>query len=100
MFAFDVKNGENDVVVELKGRLDAVVAPTLHEAMSKIYDKKVNSVTFEASELEFISSAGLRVIVMAKQKLGADVNLYLKNANDGIKSVMELTGFADFVEMD
>lgn len=99
MFSFDVKSAENDVVVALKGRLDAVVAPKLHEEMSKIYDKKVNSVTFEAGELEYISSAGLRVIVMAKQKLGADVNLCLKDASDEIKSVMELTGFADFVEL-
>lgn len=99
MFSFDVKQNGADVVVALKGRLDAVVAPKLHEEMSNIYDQKVSSVTFEASELEYISSAGLRVIVMAKQKLGADVNLYLKDASDEIKSVMELTGFADFVEM-
>lgn len=99
MFSFDVKQNGADVVVALKGRLDAVVAPKLHEEMSSIYDQKVSSVTFEASELEYISSAGLRVIVMAKQKLGADVNLYLKDASDEIKSVMELTGFADFVEM-
>lgn len=99
MFSFDVKKNGSDVAVDLKGRLDAVVAPKLHEAMSKIYDQKVTNVTLNAKELEYISSAGLRVIVMAKQKLGADVNLYLKDASDEVKSVMELTGFADFVEM-
>jgi anti-sigma B factor antagonist len=99
MFTFDVKQNGSDVNVKLNGRLEAVVAPKLHEAMSESYDQKVTTVTFDAGELEYISSAGLRVIVMAKQKLGADVVLYLKDASDEVKSVMELTGFSDFVEM-
>lgn len=99
MFTFDIKKTGTDLLVTLKGRLDGVVAPQLHEAMSTIYGEKVSSVTFDAKELEYISSAGLRVIVFVKQKLGEGVQLYLKDASAEIKSVMELTGFSNFVEM-
>lgn len=99
MFTFDMNKNGTEVFVTLKGRLDGVVAPKLHEEMSGIYGEKITKVTFDAKELEYISSAGLRVIVFVKQKLGDSVDLCLKDASAEIKSVMELTGFNRFVEM-
>ncbi|MCR5369697.1 MAG: anti-sigma factor antagonist [Clostridium sp.] len=99
MFSFDMKKNGTDVVVTLAGRLDGVVAPKLHEEMSTIYGEEITSITFEAKDLEYISSAGLRVIVFVKQKLGDKVRLCLKDASAEIRSVMELTGFSNFVEM-
>ncbi len=99
MFAFDINKKGTDVVVTLKGRLDGVVAPKLHEELTAIYGEKITSITFDAKELEYISSAGLRVIVFVKQKLGDGVQLCLKDASAEIRSVMELTGFSNFVEM-
>ncbi len=99
MFTFDMKKDGTDVLVTLTGRLDGVVAPQLHEEMSTIYGEKITNITFDAKNLEYISSAGLRVIVFVKQKLGDNVRLCLKDASAEIKSVMELTGFSNFVDM-
>ena len=99
MFTFDMNKNGTEVLVTLKGRLDGVVAPKLHEEMSAIYGETITKVTFDAKELEYISSAGLRVIVFVKQKLGDSVQLCLKDASAEIKSVMELTGFSNFVDM-
>lgn len=99
MFTFDINRNGADVLVNLKGRLDGVVAPKLHDDLSKIYGEKINHITFNAKDLEYISSAGLRVIVFVKQKLGDGVVLCLKDPSAEIKSVMELTGFSNFVEM-
>ena len=99
MFTFDMNKNGTEILVTLKGRLDGVVAPKLHEEMSTIYGETITKVTFDAKELEYISSAGLRVIVFVKQKLGDSVQLCLKDASSEIKSVMELTGFSNFVEM-
>ncbi|MDO5131708.1 MAG: STAS domain-containing protein [Eubacteriales bacterium] len=99
MFSYEVKENGADVFVDLKGKLDGVAAPQFHEGMSKIIGEKITSLTFNAKELDYISSAGLRVIVFVKQKLGPDVHLYLKDATDAVKSIMEMTGFSDFVEM-
>ncbi len=101
MFDFDIKKNETELDVTLSGRLDGIAAPKLHEELSKIYAQKneIKKITFNAKNLEYISSAGLRVIVFVKQKLGDGVQLFLKDASEEVKSVMVLTGFSDFVEM-
>ena len=99
MFNCDVKKNGTEVDVTLQGRLDGVVAPQLHEKMATLQGQDITAVTFHVKDLEYISSAGLRVIVFVKQKLGADVHLYLKDVTEGVRSVLEVTGFSNFVEM-
>ncbi|MBR0282697.1 MAG: STAS domain-containing protein [Oscillibacter sp.] len=99
MFAYDVKKNGTDVDVTLTGRLDGAVAPQLHEQMVALQGQDIKNITFHVKDLEYISSAGLRVILFAKQKLGADTRLYLKDVGEGVRSVLEVTGFDNFVEM-
>lgn len=97
MFDFKVTNNAGEVDVELKGRLDATVAPQLHEEMAKLQDADIKKVTFDVKELEYIASAGLRVIIFAKQKLGADTQIFMKDVNEDVKQVIEMTGCDNFV---
>ena len=100
MFTFDVKNNDGVVDVTLKGRLDAVVAPNLHTELEKLVGSGVKKITFFAKELDYIASAGLRVILFAKQKLGADTEVVLKDAQESVKSVVEMTGFNSFITLE
>ncbi len=97
MFEFNVTNNDGEVDVDLKGRLDATVAPQLHEEMAKLQGSDIKKVTFNVKELEYIASAGLRVIIFAKQKLGADTEIFMKDVNDDVKQVIEMTGCDNFV---
>ncbi|MBQ9493132.1 MAG: STAS domain-containing protein [Oscillibacter sp.] len=99
MFTYDIQKNGSNVDVTLTGRLDGAVAPQLHEKMVALQGQDIKNVTFHVKDLEYISSAGLRVILFAKQKLGADVGLYLKDVSEGVRSVLEVTGFDNFVEM-
>ena len=99
MFEFDVKNNAGEVDVNLKGRLDATVAPDLHAEMAKLQGNDIKNVVFDVSELEYIASAGLRVIIFAKQKLGTDTKIQMKGVNDDIKEVIEMTGCDNFIEI-
>ena len=97
MFEFNVTNNDGEVDVDLKGRLDATVAPQLHEEMAKLQGSDIKKVTFNVKELEYIASAGLRVIIFAKQKLGADTEIFMKDVTDDVKQVIEMTGCDNFV---
>ena len=97
MFDFNVTENAGEVDVVLKGRLDATVAPQLHEEMAKMQGADIKKVTFDVKELEYIASAGLRVIIFTKQKLGADTQIFMKDVNDDVKQVIEMTGCDNFV---
>ena len=97
MFDFKVTNNAGEVDVDLIGRLDATVAPKLHEEMAKLQGGDIKKVTFNVKELEYIASAGLRVIIFAKQKLGADTQIFMKDVNEDVKQVIEMTGCDNFV---
>lgn len=97
MFDFQVQNNAGDVDVTLKGRLDATVAPKLHEEMAKLQGSEVKKVTFHVKELAYIASAGLRVIIFSKQKLGRDTQIFMEDVNDDVRQVIEMTGCDNFV---
>ena len=99
MFDFTVTENAGEVDVVLKGRLDATVAPKLHEEMAKLQGSDIKKVTFDAKELEYIASAGLRVIIFSKQKLGADTEIFMKDVNEDVMQVIEMTGCDNFVNI-
>jgi len=68
-FSVDLNDGV--AKIELAGRLDATNAGQLQEELKKLIGQSVGRLVFFAKELEYISSAGLRVIIFAKQKIGA-----------------------------
>ncbi|MDD3415562.1 MAG: STAS domain-containing protein [Lachnospiraceae bacterium] len=97
MFEYDVKN-QNDVVdVTLKGRLDATHASDLLEEMKKFIGTPISKIIFHVAELEYIASAGLRVIIFTKQKIGYDAEVLLESPNETVQSVVDMTGLDNFI---
>ncbi|MDD4908149.1 MAG: STAS domain-containing protein [Candidatus Omnitrophica bacterium] len=85
--------------IELIGRLDATNAPALQDELKKLIGQKVSSLVFIAKDLEYISSAGLRVIIFAKQKIGAEASVYFIGAQEGVLSVIKMSGLDTFMTM-
>lgn len=96
-FSLDFKNGLASVT--LSGRLDAASAPLLQEEFKKLNGSPVSNLVFFANNLEYISSAGLRVIIFAKQKIGGEAKVYLIGGSDSIKSVIKMSGLDNFMIM-
>lgn len=92
------KDGGN-LVLSLKGRLDTTTAPDL-EAELNASIEGVTDLIFDFAELEYISSAGLRVLLSAQKIMNKQGNLTVKNANDDIKEVFDITGFADILNIE
>lgn len=97
MFDYAIKSHDKTVDVVLKGRLDATKAPTLMEEMQNLAGEKVDQIVFQMEDLEYIASAGLRVIIFTKQRIGPQANVIMKNMTPQVKAVMEITGLDNFV---
>ena len=92
------KNG-NALVIALEGRLDTVTAPEL-EAALKTALEGVGELTFDFEKLDYISSAGLRVLLAAQKTMNRQGGMKVKNANEIITEIFEVTGFSDILTIE
>ena len=95
-----IENSKNETALVLKviGRLDTTTAPELESELNKSLEG-ITDLTFDFSELEYISSAGLRVLLIAIKKMNAQGTLVIKGANELVKEVFEVTGFLDLMNV-
>ena len=84
------QNGK-DLTVAVEGRLDTTTAPEFERELKPLLGS-VDNVVLDFSNLEYISSAGLRVLLSAHKKLGKG-GMKVINANDIVREVFEVTGF-------
>ena len=94
---FSVVLEESSAMINLSGRLDATNAGQLQEELKKLIGQPINHLVFMAKDLEYISSAGLRVIIFAKQKIGSDSKVYLIAAQEPVLNVIKMSGLDNFM---
>ena len=85
--------------IALDGRLDTMTAPEL-EAAVKDELANVNAAVFDLTGLEYVSSAGLRVILSVHKALAGKGGLTIKNPNETVTEVFEVTGFSDILNIE
>ena len=90
---------EKNLVVALEGRLDTVTAPQLEEEL-KTGLEGVTDLVIDLSKLEYVSSAGLRVLMSAFKIMRNKGKMKVMNANELVKEVFEVTGFSDFLPIE
>jgi anti-sigma B factor antagonist len=89
------KKRENSVVLELKGRLDAASSESLWSTIDGLVDRGERYLILDFSELNYISSSGLRVLLMAARRVKAvNGKLALVSLNDQNQAVFEIAGFS------
>lgn len=89
------KNG-GELVVMIDGRLDTVTAPELESFLGE-HNEGTSSLLFDCEKLAYVSSAGLRVLLTAHKRMRGAMKL--KNVNELVMEVLEMTGFADVWEV-
>ena len=87
------KNGEN-LLIKLEGRLDTTTASQLEEKLNSEIDG-VKELTFDLKDLEYISSAGLRILLSAQKTMNNQGKMIVKNASEEVQEIFEVTGFSD-----
>ena len=93
------KKNSEVTTLALIGRLDTVTAPELEKELAALLPE-INALVFDMEALEYISSAGLRVILKTQKALAVKDGLKLINVSDAVKEVFDITGFSDFLTIE
>ncbi len=92
------QNG-NELTISLEGRLDTTTAPQLDDDL-KTSLGGVENLIFDFSNLEYISSAGLRVLLSAQKVMNKQGSMVVKNVSEEINEIFEVTGFIDILTIE
>ena len=82
------------LTVELEGRLDTNTSPQLEQELNSSYEGTTELI-FDLNKLEYISSAGLRVLLSAQKTMNKQGSMTVKGVSDVIMEIFEVTGFAE-----
>ena len=88
-----------NVTLALDGRLDTLTSPQLETVLNEVLPVATD-LTFDMSKLNFISSAGLRLVLRAQKTMEEKGSMRLTNVCDEVKEVFTLTGFMDFLVIE
>ena len=95
----EIKKNAQETVIEIVGRLDTITAPTLDKAINEDIGETKNLI-LDVKGMEYISSAGLRVILSAQKKMQKIGSMKVINVCELVMEVFEMTGFADVLEIE
>ena len=96
-FSADLMLSGAELRIALGGRLDTISAPELLEKYERIVrGQAVSSVAIDAQSLQYVSSAGLRVLLMIYKAMNSKENFRMLNVNEDVKEILEVTGFDTF----
>lgn len=86
------------LTIEIIGRLDTTTAPILEEEIAKSVSE-IKTLVLDFGQLEYISSAGLRVLLKSQKTMMKQGKMVITNASETIREVFELTGFMDILTL-
>ena len=89
----------NTLTIALEGRLDTSTAPNLEAELKSSLDG-VTELVLDFNKLEYISSAGLRVVLAAQKTMSKQGSMKLIGVNDEVMEVFEITGFVDILTIE
>jgi anti-anti-sigma factor len=91
---------ENGVAkITLSGELDAQAAPVFRDEVEKAAQQQPKAVALLMEGLDYMASAGIRVLIFAKQKMGADIHIYAVQPQPQIVETLEMTGLTYSIEV-
>ena len=93
------KINQEAVTLVVSGRLDTQTAPELEKELDCVL-ADIKELTFDFANLEYVSSAGLRVILKAQKAMNAQGSMKLTGVNDSIMEVFDITGFLDILTIE
>lgn len=92
------QNG-SELTVVVEGRLDTMTAPELEKELNEVIEG-VTALSFDLEKLDYVSSAGLRVLLSAQKKMNKQGEMKLVHVNETIMEIFEVTGFSDILTIE
>lgn len=88
-----------ELTLAVEGRLDTVTAPELEAALKSSLDG-IKELVFDFAALEYVSSAGLRVLLSAQKIMNKQGSMVIRNVGEMVMEVFEVTGFSDILTIE
>ena len=88
-----------ELTVTIVGRLDTTTAPDLEASLKESFEG-VTKLILDFAELEYLSSAGLRVLLASQKVMNKQGEMIIKNVNETINEIFEVTGFIDILTIE
>ncbi|MBQ2658486.1 MAG: STAS domain-containing protein [Erysipelotrichaceae bacterium] len=96
-----IKTANEDVTdIALVGRLDTTTAPDLEKELKELFKQGVSQLALDFEQLDYISSAGLRVLLYAQKSLSENGKMTIRNVKPEIMEVFDITGFIDILTIE
>jgi anti-anti-sigma factor len=92
-FSAALEATKDEARITLRGELDSASAPQFKELVEKAAAEGPQRLVLLIKELSFMASAGLRVLIFARQKMGSSVVIYVVGAQGPVRSTLEMSGF-------
>ena len=89
----------NQLCISLEGRLDTTTAPELEKVLAG-HLEGVTELTFDMSALDYLSSAGLRILLGTQKRMNKQGSMKVVKVNETIMEIFEVTGFADILTIE
>ena len=93
------KLGNESATLIVSGRLDTQTAPELENELDSVLSG-LKELTFDFANLEYVSSAGLRVLLQAQKIMNKQGEMVVRNVNETISEIFEVTGFSDVLTIE
>ena len=93
----DLKGG--NLIISVEGEINSFTAPELEEVIKNDLNG-VKSLVFDFKDVEYLSSAGLRVLLVAQKVMAKQGQMSLRNVNKSVMEVFEITGFSNILEIE
>ena len=90
---------QDTLTIALEGRLDTGSAPELEDVLQSSLDG-ANKLVLDLAKLDYLSSAGLRVLLSAHKRMAGQGGMILRNVGETVKDVFDITGFTDFLTIE
>ena len=95
----EIKRHADEITIEVVGRLDTTTAPALDKTISEDVSDTQHLI-LDLKGLEYISSAGLRVLLSAQKKLQKNGALTVRSVREEVMEILEMTGFVDVLTIE
>lgn len=96
-FSATLETKDSTATITLIGELDASTAPIFKTEVEKAAAEKVQTLVLMMKDLEYMSSAGLRVLIYTKQKMGVNSDIYVVSPQEMVEETLDKTGFIQSV---
>lgn len=94
-----IEQNDDSIVCKIEGRIDTVTSPDL-EAEIKKNAESAQSITLDFEKVEYISSAGLRVLLSAHKMMAKKGGLHITHVSSSVNDIFDVTGFSDILNID